>query len=559
MRARPDDFDLARALGDRGFSPRAGDADALFELLAGEDRELARAASRALERLGRAAGAAAATRLGEAPPPSLRARLVELVGRLARRTPPPDPEELAVLAPILLGAVEDSDPRTRRNAIVELGKLPGVASEDALLLRWGREGSPAHRRSIAASLGKTGGERALGLLSSLFSPASPAATAAAGAGPDPELARIAREGALRLGRTLGRGTASEIDPLAALPDPAELSVRCRRGLEPSVLEEMGPALSPRRAADGRVAASLPAGACLAPLLALRTALRFGLELWPRTPEIDPGKAVIGALSSERTRRLLRALTRGPIRYRLDWAGAGHRRGTTYRVAEAIALAVPELVNDPTASTWEVRVEERQGGVSVELFPRGFEDRRFAYRRRQLPASSHPTVAAALARTAGVRPGEVVWDPFAGAGTELVERALLGPVSALHGSDVDPAAIAAARANLEAAAELHGLAVRPTLAVADARVHVPPARVTLVLTNPPLGRRSVPGPSLARLLVDFIAHAAGLLAPGGRLVWISPLPRETALAARSAGLVLGQRRSVDMGGFSAELQVFLKEP
>src|SRR4029079_2020829 len=118
----------------------------------------------------------------------------------------------------------------------------------------------------------------------------------------------------------------------------------------------------------------------------------------------------------------------------------------------------------------------------ELWPSALRDPRFAYRKRTLPASSHPTISAALARVAGVVAGDVVWDPFVGAGGELVERALLGPYATLLGTDDDAAALEAARANLrEARVE------RWALTAGDARTFSPRERPTLVITNPPFGK------------------------------------------------------------------------
>jgi hypothetical protein len=47
----------------------------------------------------------------------------------------------------------------------------------------------------------------------------------------------------------------------------------------------------------------------------------------------------------------------------------------------------------------------------------------------------------------------------------------------------------------------------------------------------------------------------VLAPRGRLVWISPRGDETAGYAREVGLAAGLRQRVDMGGFWGELQSF----
>ena len=86
-----------------------------------------------------------------------------------------------------------------------------------------------------------------------------------------------------------------------------------------------------------------------------------------------------------------------------------------------------------------------------------------------------TVAAALARAAGARSDDVVWDPFVGSGLELVERGLLGPYVRLLGTDLDLRALEVARSNLTqaklAAFELtqaNALEHRPRGVAADGR-------------------------------------------------------------------------------------------
>src|SRR5690606_21174585 len=143
------------------------------------------------------------------------------------------------------------------------------------------------------------------------------------------------------------------------------------------------------------------------------ALHFEFPL-PTHGARDGADALERALCSPEARALLARFTEGPLRYRIEWAAAGRRRGLTYRTVERLAARFPELVNDPTASLWEAVVEEGQHGARVSLRPRGLPDPRFAYRVAHVPASSHPTIAAALARAGGVREDDVVWDPFVGA-------------------------------------------------------------------------------------------------------------------------------------------------
>src|SRR5262249_60017045 len=110
----------------------------------------------------------------------------------------------------------------------------------------------------------------------------------------------------------------------------------------------------------------------------------------------------------------------PLRFRLAFRAGGKRRAAVWRVAEEVSRRAPELVNDPTASPWTAEVLEAPGLVRIELVPE-IADPRFAYRAGDVPAASHPTIAAALVRVAGARHDDVVWDPFVGSGTELCER------------------------------------------------------------------------------------------------------------------------------------------
>jgi len=143
----------------------------------------------------------------------------------------------------------------------------------------------------------------------------------------------------------------------------------------------------------------------------------------------------------------------------------------------------------------------------------------------------------------------VWDPFVGSGLELVERARLGPYQQLIGSDIARSALAAARENLESA----GIQ-RFALELEDARC-LRVARLSLVISNPPMGRRVARQSGLSELLCAVVRHVAAQLVASGRMVWLSPFPEATAAAARAAGLQVERLCRVDLGGFDAELQRF----
>jgi tRNA G10 N-methylase Trm11 len=251
------------------------------------------------------------------------------------------------------------------------------------------------------------------------------------------------------------------------------------------------------------------------------------------------QAIVDTLTSARVRALLRAWTQGPIRWRLGFA-SGHKRAIVWKVAKEVTARAPELVNDPTQTTWDIAVTDD----ALELAPRRLDDPRFAWRVSDIPAASHPTVAAALAYVAGARHGDRVWDPFVGSAAELIERTRLGPYASLAGTDLDEAALTAAAQNLAAA---H---VEATLTRADARTH-DPGEVDLIVTNPPLGSRVQL--DAAALLVACLPGFAAALAPGGRLVWITPAHKRTTPVAEELGLRRTRSFPVDLGGVRGHLE------
>jgi 23S rRNA G2445 N2-methylase RlmL len=523
----PDPTSLRDRVADPGFTPGRADLPAVVELLGAADEAAVRDAERALLRAGPAAVPPLRERLGAAPP-RLRARVVRTLGRLAAEPSVP---------PLLLAGLGDPDPRTRRAAISALGRLGDPSHAPALLAQARRETDPALLRSCVEALGKSGDAAAQAWLDALDHP-------------DPELQRLRARARLMLGRSLDRPhAAAELDDDATLPAPRPLVATCRPGLEPVLAEELDPAWAPQPAGPGRV--RLRSAGPLTALGRARTLLTLGFPL-AEAPLAGPEAlvdALVAALAGPEAQEVFRTWSKGQVRYRLAWARGGHRRAVVWRVAGALARACPDVVNDPTASPWEVVVDDHGGRLRVELRPR-WRDERFAYRRGDVPAASHPTLAAALARVGGARPDDVVWDPFVGSGLELAERGLLGGYARLHGSDLDPRALAVAADNLAGA----GLA-RTELTQADATTH-DPGGVTLIVTNPPMGRRVHRG-DVGPLLQAFVRHAAAVLQPGGRLAWISPLPRVTEACARAVGLRCARDHVVDMGGFTGRLELWTK--
>ncbi len=519
--------DLVTRMADPGFTPGIRLLGDLLELVATADDAVARSAERAVLRIEVqyaarvASGVVARARSAEH---AARATLTHLAGRLAQEKR--DPEGAAT--EWLFEALGDADAKTRRAAARGLGKLErSTAIEEALAKAFDREPNGPNKQAIALALGKVGGEAARTRL----------------AGGEHGRATVIAD------RELARSTAAGIDPSRAHGGALPIWFHVRSGLEALLEEELGTSFGrPRFVAPGIVEAHLEGP--LAKALAVRLAMHVGFPLEPRTKGKDLATDIVTILATRAARAILRAFAGdGPIRFRLEFLRGGHRRAVAWRVAELVRTQVPELVNDPRSSPYAVVVDDAASTVKVEIVPRGFEDTRFAYRRDLVAASSHPTIAAAIARMAPRRDDDVVWDPFVGAGAELIERAHLGPFERLVGTDVEAGAIAAAKANLERAEVTASLVQESAL---DHR----PRGVTSILTNPPMGRRVQRG-THADLLERFVAHAADVLVPGGSLVWIVPEPRQIRERAAQAGLRLARACSVDMGGFSAELAVYVK--
>jgi hypothetical protein len=521
----PPPFDLQSALRDPGFTPGASHWDGLFELLATAEREDATRIERVIARGGKLAFAPTLARLQQEHGET-RARLIGVLGRLAD----------ARAAETLRQALTDPEPRVRRRAANALGRLEPDPETDLALRAAYQHAELAERRAIAEALGKVGSESAKLLLES--------ETAA-----DPELERRARNARLLLERRGTRDAESAIAVDRPLPAPVRLLARCRAGLSELLALELA-GLGRAVPVSERLVELEFAGA-LSALFVARTALGFGIRVPLRAETAAALPAAIAeALSQPDTRLALAAWTRGGVRFRLEFASGGHRRADVFTLAHTLARAIPEFVNDPRHASWNFVVVEDADEPHLVLEPHAFDDPRFAYRKRDVRAASHPTIAAALARSAGVRADDVVWDPFVGSGLELIERALLGPYRALLGSDVEASALDAARANLTAAA------VTAELRVADA-THGGPSGVTLILTNPPMGRRVARDGSLGRLLDAFLVNAQRVLVRGGRLVWLSPRPQPTRKLASSIGFACESARLIDLGGFEAELQVLKK--
>jgi precorrin-6B methylase 2 len=517
--------ELERCLQQPGYTPPQRALEALLEALLDAPEEHVKPVERALARAGAAALRATLTLLPKREP-AARPRLFGVLVRLAGEL------EDAALYPALLGALDEPVAQSRQLAARGLGKL-GESRAEARLLEALARASGVERKSIVDALGSLGAEASFSRLAALESD-------------DADLVRRRERARLLIERRLGRSEPGQLVLHAPLPARWRVALRCRTGLAPVLMDELAGRWQPRLVAPDRV--EIEHAGTLGDLLAARTALAVALIVpLPGGSKEPPEERIADALTRPECRAALTAWTQGVPRLRVSWTSAGHRRALTWAFARALRARTDAIINDSQAARWTLHANP-EGRGELLLEPRFDEDPRFAYRRADVPAASHPTIAAALARLAGVQPDEVVWDPFVGSGLELVERARLGPTRELWGSDIEPRALAAARANLDAA----GL-TSARLVEASALEFAPPSP-SLILSNPPMGRRVARDGSVGELLERFVEHAARVLRPSGRLVWLSPLARRTEAAARRVGLEVVAGPNVDLGGFSAQVQI-----
>ena len=442
--------------------------------------------------------------------------------------------------------LKDPEEKIRRYAMTALPKLGAGRGEEGELLTLLQSTSvQRERKFLGRALNKIGGEATLKLVTQ-----SPGLLPQTDQKVQANLARQLHPSSIRLDATL-----------ANVPD-LRIQLRCRRGLESIVRDEAKEFMAAHgtfRLAgyqESVVTLAPTAPFSLADLYSLRCFATVGFVLGTLrdTPATEFVEAVAAAITAPRSRELFHAFTEGSLRYRMDFIDRGHQRGAVARIVERAYALCPEILNDASSAPWSIDIHPIPRGVSVELRPKLVPDPRLGYRQDDIPAASHPPLAAAMARVAGPHPGEVVWDPFCGSGLELIERALLGGVKTLVGTDVSGDAIAIARANVAAAA-LPGIDAQ--FFVGDFREHagppgLGPQSVSLVITNPPMGRR-VRIANLRGLIADLFAVAATVLRPGGRLVFANPLRVEPS----DPTLQLRGRQTVDLGGFDCRLELYEK--
>ena len=358
----------------------------------------------------------------------------------------------------LRGLLHDPGEKIRRYAMAALPKIGAGPEEETELLALLRTTTcEREKKFLAETLEKIGGTATLKIMEK---------------GGDDFLRQSEQKVKASLARRESP-SAVRMDNLLADFGDLRIHLRGRRGLEGIVRDEVESSLRARgkfRVAgvgSGVVALTPVAPFSLADVYSLRCfgAAGFVLGAAAAAKPAESVAALAAVIASPLSRRILEAFTQGTIRYRLNFVGRGHQRSAVRLLAGQIYALCPEMLNDARNVTWTMDIYPDGAGRSVELRPNLTPDPRFFYRRQDVPAASHPPLAACMARLAGRVEHEIIWDPFCGSGLELIESALLGGVERLCGTDRSAAAIAIARGNF-AAAKVGG--AQPELACSDFR-------------------------------------------------------------------------------------------
>ena len=440
----------------------------------------------------------------------------------------------------LRGLLHDPEEKIRRYAMAALPKIgAGAGEETELLALLQTTASEREKKFLGQALGKIGGAATLDAAVAL--PAQTAQKVAA------HVARSASPSAVRLDRALA--------DFAAL----RIHLRGRAGLEKIVraeVEERGQKFRVAEVRRGLVALTPVAPFALGDIFALRCfgTVSFVLGTAPVSDGPDAIEELAAAITSPLARHLFATFTDGAPRYRLDFIAKGHQRGAVRLLANRAYALCPDLLNDPRSAPWAIDIHPAGRGCTAELRPRLSPDPRLWFRQQDVPAASHPPLAACMARLAGRVENDILWDPFCGSALELIERTFLGGVRSVFGTDLSADAIAISRANF-AAAQLGSVPAQFTCADFRDFATVPglgPESATLIITNPPMGMR-VPIPNLRGLIEDLFATAAAVLRPSGRLVFANPLRLEN----RQPSLRMQSRETVDFGGFDCRLEMYRK--
>lgn len=450
----------------------------------------------------------------------------------------------------LCGLLKDPNEKIRRYAMNALPKLRGGAREETDLLRLLQSTTvDREKKYLSQALGKIGGAATLKVI-------------------EKQKDKTLFQTELKIKAGLLRNQApSSIKTSAILSNFSNLRIhlRGRRGLECFVKEEIADYIQHHaqfrvlEVKDGLVVISPISSFSIGDIYSLRCFgnISFVLGAIPNQPQSHFVESLAKLVVSPLSQRLFKAFTEGSLRYRFDFAARGHQRSVVRQAASRAFSLCSDILNDAYHAPWTIEIFPDGNSSSVELVPKLAPDPRFSYRQKDVPAASHPPLAASLARLGGCQNKDVVWDPFCGSGLELIERGFQGGSPTIYGCDLSAEAIEITKKNF-ASANIKGI---PSHFICCDFRDFPRIQglgsnsISLIITNPPLGKR-VPIPNLKGLIDDLFKIAGMVLKPGGRLVLSNPFRN---MPSPVPSLKLKLHQPVDYVGFDCYIEKYVKEP
>ena len=180
-----------------------------------------------------------------------------------------------------------------------------------------------------------------------------------------------------------------------------------------------------------------------------------------------------------------------------------------------------------------------------------------YKTDHVAASLRPTVAAAMARLAGIAPGNTVLDPMCGAGTILAESLSLCEQRRMRdvvylGGDIDKQAVFCTGQNLGRAGS-----IEPQLWDSTA-LPLRDNSVDRIICNPPFGKQLLKPEDIPALYDNAVAEWDRVLRPGGRVVLLVAEPNALKEAIRPHDWRPTKQMKVRVLGQQAFLSVWHKD-
>jgi 23S rRNA G2445 N2-methylase RlmL len=179
-----------------------------------------------------------------------------------------------------------------------------------------------------------------------------------------------------------------------------------------------------------------------------------------------------------------------------------------------------------------------------------------YKTEHVAASLRPTVAAAMARLAGIGPGMVVLDPMCGAGTILAEAVGVCEQRRIRdvqylGGDIDPNAVFCTEQNLG----------RPGGVKLDrwdsTELPLDEESVDRIVCNPPFGKQLSSPEKIGPLYHEAVPEWDRVLKPGGRAVLLASEQDVMREAIAGVGWIPQRQLRVRVLGQQATLSVWQK--